>query len=497
MPRKTSFIAIQCLFLSLLQGPIVFCTDEIILNDVHSRLNATRVDEIHYPESIGEVVAFIRHAKELNKSVSISGGRHAMGGQQFAEGSLHISMNKMDGVLDFDTEQGIIRVEAGIGWPALMDYLAKAQEGQWPQWGIIQKQTGADNLTIGGALSANAHGRGVHFKPIVQDVLGFTLVNADGDVLKVSREENAELFKLAIGGYGLFGVITSVDLKLQPRAKLRRTVELLTLDELPDKARERLEEGFVYGDFQYKTDETAVDFMRVGILSAYAPAGDESPIPNEQNKLSPQNWRELLHLAHADKSKAFAMYAAYYLSTDGQIYWNDTHQMSYYVEDYVEYLDEKMPQLAEGSLMITEVYVPRDKLKEFIEKVIVDVRERDMNVIYGTMRLIERDDETFLAWAKEDYACIIFNLRVEHSAAGLEKARGDFQLLIDRALELGGSYFLTYHRYARKDQVLAAYPQFPAFLALKLKYDPQERFTSEWYRHYKKMFDQVDNDLTD
>jgi hypothetical protein len=51
-----------------------------------------------------------------------------------------------------------------------------------------------------------------------------------------------------------------------------------------------------------------------------------------------------------------------------------------------------------------------------------------------------------------------------------------------------GSYFLTYHRWARKDQVLKAYPRFPEFLALKRRHDPDERFQSEWYRHYRKMF---------
>lgn len=66
--------------------------------------------------------------------------------------------------------------------------------------------------------------------------------------------------------------------------------------------------------------------------------------------------------------------------------------------------------------------------------------------------------------------------------------RGDFQRLIDLGLEFGGSYFLTYHRWARKDQVLQAYPQFPKFLRLKSKYDPKERFQSDWYRHYKSMF---------
>ena len=114
-----------------------------------------------------------------------------------------------------------------------------------------------------------------------------------------------------------------------------------------------------------------------------------------------------------------------------------------------------------------------------------DNQEQPFNIIYGTLRLIQKDDETFLPWAKKDYACVIFNLRVDWSEKGKQKGKRDFQRLIDRALELDGSYFLTYHRWARKDQVLKAYPQFIEFLKLKLKYDPEERFQSEWYRHYK------------
>jgi len=70
----------------------------------------------------------------------------------------------------------------------------------------------------------------------------------------------------------------------------------------------------------------------------------------------------------------------------------------------------------------------------------------------------------------------------------LEKSRSDFQLLIDLALNYDGSYFLTYHRWATRDQLLRAYPQFPKFLELKPKYDPQEIFQSDWYRFYKEMF---------
>lgn len=463
-------------------------TSGVVLNDVHSQLNATRVEQVFYPEDTDEIVNIILKAKKENKPVSISGGKHAMGGQQFGADTLHISMKDMNKVLAFDRERGVVTVQAGITWPVLVDHLLKEQERQWPQWGIKQKQTGADYLSVGGALSANAHSRGVAYKPIIEDVVSFTLVDADGNIKQVSRAENPELFSLVIGGYGLFGVIATVDLQLGRRQKIQRQVEVIPIDELPAKARQRIDEGALYGDFQYKTDEQADDFMRTGVLATYHPVADDTPLPEGQKQISADKWKELVRLAHTDKSKAFSLYSQHYLSTNGQIYWTDTHQLSYYFADYHDYVNQAMTGQAAGSLMITEVYVPRDDITEFIERIRADALEDHFNIVYGTLRLIKKDDESFLAWAKEDYACIIFNLRVEHTPEGLKKAEHNFQRIIDRALEFGGSYFLTYHRWARKDQVLAAYPQFPEFLELKFKYDPAQRFQSEWYRHYKRMF---------
>lgn len=475
----------------LLIGILVLagCAKGIALNDIHSHLNPTRVEKVLYPTSTQEVVEIVKQAKIKQKSISISGSRHAMGGQQFGKGTIHIRTSKMNDVLSFDREKGILRVEAGIEWPELIQYLIESQEGSDKQWGIVQKQTGADRLSIGGALSVNAHGRGARFKPIIQDVEAFTLVNAEGEVLNVSRKENSELFGLVIGGYGLFGIIVTVDIRLTPRIKLQRRVEIVKLEELSEKVKSSLAEGVLYGDYQYKTDEKAEDFMQVGVFSTYKPVPQDTPIPEKQKKLLRQQWYDLMLLAHTDKAKAFEHYANYYLSTDGQIYWSDLHQTSEYLEDYVEYLKKVRPDLSEGSLMISELYTPREKMTQFIQKVIANDKEHNFNIIYGTLRLIEKDQESFLAWAKQNYACIIFNLRVEHSKKGVEKAKLDFQKLIDIALDLDGSFFLTYHRWARKDQILKAYPQFIEFLKLKRKYDPAERFQSEWYRHYKRMFD--------
>ena len=138
--------------------------------------------------------------------------------------------------------------------------------------------------------------------------------------------------------------------------------------------------------------------------------------------------------------------------------------------------------------MISELYVPRSRFPDFMREARQALLDTEANVVYGTVRLIEPEDETFLRWAREDYACVIFNLLVEHSAEGIERAKRQFRALIDCALDQDGCYYLTYHRWARKDQVEKAYPQFSEFLELKDKYDPGRIFTSEWHRHYVEMF---------
>jgi FAD/FMN-containing dehydrogenase len=208
----------------------------------------------------------------------------------------------------------------------------------------------------------------------------------------------------------------------------------------------------------------------------------------EQKQLSDENWRQLLFLAHTDPKKAFQTYANYYLSTNGQAYWSDLHQLSIYPDNYHREIDAKLHAPYPATEIITEIDVPRSALKEFFDEVRDDFRTNKVDLIYGTVRLIERDDESFLPWAKQPYACVIFNLHTVHSPDGLRRSADAFRRLIDLAAKHGGTYYLTYHRYARREQIESCYPQFAEFLRLKKKYDPEERFQSDWYRYYKTMF---------
>ena len=459
-----------------------------IVNDIHSQLNPTRVREVVTITSAQDLQRALRRAGTAGQAVSIAGGRHAMGAQQFGEGSMLLDMKGLDRVRSLDRAGGIIDVDAGIMWPALVDYLLKAQEGRPRQWGIAQKQTGADRLTVGGALAANVHGRGLKMKPIVADVESFVLIDARGNARTCSRSENTDLFRLAIGGYGLFGPIASVKLRLVPREKIQRIVEVRLVDDLPKAFEQRIADGFTFGDFQFAVDEKSDDFLRKGVFACYRPVDPSTPVPAGQRELADEDWHALLLLAHNDKKTAFDQYSKHYLSTSKQVYWSDTHQMSTYLDDYHVRLDQQLGVKDRATEMITEIYVPRPALPAFMAEVAERFRTNGVPIVYGTVRLIERDDESFLAWAKQPYACIIFNLHVTHTPQGREQAAQAFRDLIDMGTKRGGRYYLTYHRHARRDQVEACYPQLLDFLKMKRKYDPEERFQSEWYRYYKQMF---------
>ena len=452
------------------------------VNDVHSQLNATRVRRIVRPRTVAELIELVRAAGSTG--LSICGSRHAMGGQQFGTGIPLVDMTLLDRVVDTDPQRGLVTVEAGIDWVSLINHLLWTFPDPAEAWGIVQKQTGADRLTIGGALAANIHGRGLRMRPIVADVESFDLVGPDGQLISCSRTLNPRLFALAIGGYGLFGPFARVTLKLARRRKVERRVAIACVDYLPHLFDVRTREGFEYGDFQFATDAGSREFLRVGVMSCYRPVAMDTPIRDDQRVLSARDWRRLMRLAHTAKSAAFAEYARHYMATDGQIYWSDTHQLGDYLDGYHAALDEDLGAAVKGSEMISELYVPRTALPQFMAAVRADARRHDVNIVYGTIRAIEPDTETVLAWARERWACIVFNLHVDHTAAGIAKAAADFRRLIDRAAELGGSYYLTYHRWATADQASACHPRLPEFLREKQRLDPSGVFRSDWHSHH-------------
>ena len=98
------------------------------VNDVQSRVNRTEVHSIVTPGSKVEIHQALEQAMQLDVPVSIAGGRHSMGGQQFGSGTMLLDMKQYNAVIEFDRINGLIEVESGIMWPQLIQYLHENQD---------------------------------------------------------------------------------------------------------------------------------------------------------------------------------------------------------------------------------------------------------------------------------------------------------------------------------------------------------------------------------
>ena len=136
-------------------------SEPLLVNDIHSQLNSTRVLEVVQPRSIEDVQNIVRSAKKNRRPISVAGGRHAMGGQQFGTDTILIDIRKLNKPLDLDRERGILTVESGIdrslsrhttrGRPA-MGSCAEANRSRPPDhgrnYGGKRARTGFENETV-------------------------------------------------------------------------------------------------------------------------------------------------------------------------------------------------------------------------------------------------------------------------------------------------------------------------------------------------------------
>jgi decaprenylphospho-beta-D-ribofuranose 2-oxidase len=129
----------------------------------------------------------------------------------------------------FDPVGGVVDCEAGI---LLADLLKVIVPAGW----FFHVTPGIKNITVGGAIASDVHGKNHPVKGCFSHwLLSFELMRGDGSVVRCSREENAGLFWQTCGGMGWTGLILSARFRLMPlrSGQMRqRSVRAEGLDDL-------------------------------------------------------------------------------------------------------------------------------------------------------------------------------------------------------------------------------------------------------------------------
>jgi L-gulono-1,4-lactone dehydrogenase len=190
---------------------------------------------IQSPVSEEEIVAIVRGAASRGERVKTIGSGHSFTDIGCTDGCL-IKLDRYNQVLAVDREGGTITAQAGITILQLSAALAP--------FGLAMENMGdVGYQTISGAISTATHGTGEKLRNISSQVVGLTLVLADGSVLECSAEKDPDAFKAAQVSLGALGVISTVTLRCVPAYNIRSVQEPTLVDILLDSLDERCREN--------------------------------------------------------------------------------------------------------------------------------------------------------------------------------------------------------------------------------------------------------------
>lgn len=450
---------------------LLFCTAlqaAETVNDI-SGLNPIQVAQVLAPTELAQIVEAVRSHPG---PIAIGGGRYSMGGQTATENALQLDMRRFNRVLEFSAERREIRVQAGITWREILEYIDPHNLS--PQ--IMQSYA---NFTVGGALSVNAHGRYIGQGPLVLAVRSIKLVLADGSLVLASPTENSALFYGAIGGYGGLGVIVEASLGLSDNSKLARKSQNMPLSayrQFFDQQVRGNPKMVMHNAILYPDDYDRV--RAVSYLISDAPLTvSERLVPVERNYKTMRAALSVAGSKSGNKLREALIDPLLYQAP--QVQWRNREAS----------LDVRELQPISGpdySYVLQEYFVPEAQLEAFVAGMRGVLKQHQVKVTNISIRHAKADPGTLLAWARGDTFALVLYYRQGTSAAE-RAAVGDWtRQLIDLAITHQGTYYLPYQIHASREQFLAAYPRAPEFFSLKKQLDPSNKFRNKlWDTYYR------------
>lgn len=437
--------------------------------------------------------ADIRNALQFARSnglkVALAGMRHSMGGQAFAPGALVLDMLPFN-AMSLDEAQKTITVQSGATWHAIQNFLH-------PTYAVKAMQS-TDIFSVGGSISVNAHGMDHRAGAVGRTLRRLRLMRADGSVEELSRTQNSELFRLVIGGYGLFGIILEAEIEITENvvyATGRRVVNyaefpnLFATELLPD---ERL--GLFYGHLSTAPGTLLREmifytYLRQAVADAeIPPLGEVSSVGLRRFVINfaklgafPAQVKWFLEKHVEPRMEACTVVSRSQAQASGEACLVSRNEP---MHDSVPYLRNNLKGETD---ILQEYFIPRDQFIPFVDGLREIITANGANLLNASVRVVHAEGN-FLSYAPVDAFSIVLYLNQFTDEAGHTKMRAVTSALIDLTAEVGGRFFLPYQLHYSPEQLERAYPEIRAFFVAKRQHDPDELLTSTWYQKYAGSF---------
>lgn len=449
-------------------GPGVVLNDASLLSPTPIASHLTIRDDPR--AAVERLRAALAEARSSGRPFIASAARHSMGGQSLAKHGTVATLDQQ--WLEPDTGRRVYRVGAGARWSTVITKLDAV--GFSPA--VMQSN---NDFGVASTFSVNAHGWPVPFSGCGSTVRAITMLMADGTLLTCSRTENAELFRHAMGGYGLFGVITELELDMVPNALLSPTFEEVSGPGAGARFAQRLAADpsiqMAYGRMDVALDR----FFERALLITYRPASDQRRIPSASGSGFTSRASRYLFRAQldSDRAKRFRWWTE---SSLGPRIAGDATRNTLMNEPVIT-LDDRDPSRTD---ILHEYFVAPARFGDFVTACREVIPASFQQLLNITLRYVNTDRDSVLAYAPEPRIAAVMLFSQEQTVRGEADMARMTHALIERVLDMGGTYYLPYRPHASLDQLSRGYPHASDFAASKRDVDRDLLFRNQlwdWY----------------
>jgi FAD/FMN-containing dehydrogenase len=452
------------------------------INDA-SCLNKTAIYGIAKIQSAEDIQNALQFARENHLKVTPAGQRHSMGGQSFVQNGIVLDMRGFN-QLKLDKERKILTAQTGATWKQIQLFLD-------PQGLAVKAMQSINIFSVGGTLSVNAHGIAHDPGQVAPTVRSFHILLSNGEIQTASPTENPELFRLALGGYGLMGVILDVDLDVVNNEMYVRKSVYMDYHDFPAYYEKHVEGNEQIGLTYGRVSISPNSYLTETALHTYEKTNYAEALP----RLTPPGYVGFdRFVINFSKTGGFGRWFRWQLEkhVEPRLHPCLTRNTAMSREegclvtrneemyDSMDYLENRL----KDTDILQEYFIPRAKMPEFLDGLREIVRRDGSNLLNVTIRIVHKDTITALPYATQEmFAYVLyFNQRFnERDSRALQKTTVD---LIDLTLRLKGTYYLPYQLFYSPAQLRHAYPGVDNFFEAKKNYDPTGLFTNKFYEKF-------------
>ncbi|MFZ4756775.1 MAG: FAD-binding oxidoreductase [Burkholderiaceae bacterium] len=447
----------------------VSAAPRIVMNDA-SRLSPTPVAR-HWvvapdPESvwIARLRDALQTAERERRPLVVGGARHSMGAQSLARDGTAVTFD-IDRC-ELDRAAGIARVHAGTRWHQVIATLDPL--GFSPA--VMQSNS---DFSVGATFSVNAHGWPAPYAAFGSTVRALRLMLADGSIVICSRTEQPELFAMAMGGYGLVGVLLDLEIEVVENRLMRPRFERMAADDFAPRFITALRGDpsvkMIYGRLNVARADLFTEALLVTWRADPTPSSGLPPVTRRGalTGVSRELYRAQVGSEAGKKARWIAETVAAPKTGSGVATRNAL------MNEPVSNLEGRDRRRTD---ILHEYFVSPDRFGAFLaacRELIPKARAEFLNV---TLRYVAADDTPVLAYAGTERIAAVMSFSQEISPEGEADMITLTEALIDRVGAIGGSFYLPYRLHARPDQVQALYPRSSRFAQRKRQHDPRGVF---------------------